>query len=94
MKFKRLRKKSKRFSELSTVDEGDESEAATSSSSSIVPNESHHRKSTNSPVDSTEMNKKVEKLKELEQDCWTKSVNIEEKSRGEEFDSYLEDLLL
>lgn len=29
-----------------------------------------------------------------EEKCWTKPRNIEEKSREEEFDEYLEDLLL
>lgn len=29
-----------------------------------------------------------------EQECWTKTTNLEEKSREEEFDEYLADLLL
>lgn len=30
----------------------------------------------------------------LEKQCWTKPLDIEDKSREEEFDEYLEDLLL
>lgn len=30
----------------------------------------------------------------MEQQCWTKPLDIEDKSREEEFDDYLEDLLL
>lgn len=30
----------------------------------------------------------------LEKECWTKTTNLEEKSREEEFDEYLADLLL
>lgn len=30
----------------------------------------------------------------LEHECWTKTTNLEEKSREEEFDEYLADLLL
>lgn len=39
--------------------------------------------------------KKVEKnVESLEKQCWTKPADVEDKSREEEFDEYLEDLLL
>lgn len=33
-------------------------------------------------------------VESLEKNCWTKTTDAEEKSREEEFDEYLEDLLL
>lgn len=36
----------------------------------------------------------VEKIEKLTEDCWAKVPEVEDKSREQEFDEYLEDLLL
>lgn len=40
------------------------------------------------------INEPAKNVDALEKQCWTKPLDIEDKSREEEFDEYLEDLLL
>lgn len=59
---------------------------------SVVSNESPDRATS----DDQEGDKPAVKVanEKLTQHCWTKPTEIEDKSREEEFDNYLEDLLL
>lgn len=65
--------------------------AGTSSSSEKCPS----NKSSNEKCEDLYNDKSQSQQNKLEKDCWAKNAtNIEEKSREEEFDEYLEDLLL
>lgn len=87
-KLKKERRKSGR-----SKYQGNESSSCSSSVSLSIKSATDNEKTDDAVVVRT--NVEMEKNGEsLEKQCWTKPSDVEDKSREEEFDEYLEDLLL
>lgn len=101
--IKRMKKKSKKARKLKRhrIDESDKYATDTASTSSRTE-KSYSEYDSDQPSDDGLHDETSEQLKHapaavtqnLERECWTKTTNMEEKSREEEFDDYLADLLL
>lgn len=89
-KFKKLRRRSRYIDAGGNAAKHEAEE--TSSSVSVVSDELPDH-ATSDGQESVGPVANVSKDK-VEQHCWTKPTEIEDKSREEEFDNYLEDLLL
>lgn len=92
------RSKMERKSKRHRTDELDSSNAGIASTSSRTE-KSHSENDSDQPSDDGHSDTTMEPVaaavtQNLERECWTATTSLEEKSREEEFDDYLADLLL
>lgn len=87
-KLKKERKHGKSKNKFNTSSSSPSGSTSLQSSGSAADDES------DSEAIVSKINVSVKNVDALEKECWTKPLDIEDKSREEEFDEYLEDLLL
>lgn len=73
---------------------GSQSTSSGSTSGALPSKSAADVEETDAQVDVGTTIRSEKQVESLEKQCWTKPADVEDKSREEEFDEYLEDLLL
>lgn len=92
--IKRLKKNKRKSKELKSRSKDPVEIDCSTSSEQIPKNPDSKERIEEENTDESENEETAEKIEKLTEDCWAKVPEIEDKSREQEFDEYLEDLLL